>query len=223
MMHPTEVLAFQRRQSWVPVDDGDGWLLAFPHDWDGVPLKQDGDLGARTRWAMQIAALDPRRQWAIRRACGTHGVVETVANRHQRIDGWMLRCGVPVPEDPREPAPGNAWCAAMHSWCLSVPGLPVRKEAGARALGEALRATNMPLAGDSAWQRTGSWQAHIGMAIGFGPGVVAVREGNHGNRSAIALRSMSECRFATAFPMQEQPGLPPGLGAIQHYSFSGSR
>jgi hypothetical protein len=222
-MTPREVLAFQTRQLWVPDDEGDGFHLALPVDWNGVPLRPDGDLGARTRWAMQIAALDPRRQWAIRRANGTHGVVEQAANRHPRIDAWMRRCGVSVPAEPREPAPNNAWCAAMHSWCLSVPGLPERKEAGARALALSLRATDMPLAADSVWAPTGSWQAHIGMVIGFGPGVVAVREGNHGNRSAIALRSMSECLFATAFPMQEQPPLPTGLGEIARYTYHGTR
>jgi hypothetical protein len=207
-----QVRAFQTTETIV---DG---VLGRPCDWLGEPLRDDGDLGPRTRWAMAMAALDPRRQAVVRRACsGVGRIRETVANRGPGTPGvdWLLRrCGIHVPEDPDVPMPDLAWCAAYASWCVSVPGLPNRAEAGARALAQSLRSAVLVLPGDLAWFPTGKWQAHIAPIIGVGPGVVATAEGNHGNECALAIRSTSEVQIVTPFPVEELPAVPPGLTLV---------
>lgn len=212
-MTPDEVRAFQGNTEQIV--DG---VLGPPRDWYGKPLLIDGDLGPKTRWAMAMAAQDPRRQAIVRRACSGVGVIrETIANRGPGVPGvdWLLRrCGVHVPEDLTIPMPDNAWCAAFASWCMSVAGLPVRAEAGARALAESLRTPTFVLPGDFAWFPTGKWQAHIAPIIGVGPGEVATAEGNHGNAVELVRRATTEVLIVTPFPIEDLPGVPPRLRLV---------
>lgn len=212
-MTPDEVRAFQGNTSTIV--DG---VIGPPRDWFGVPLKVDGDLGPRTRWAIAMAAQDPRRQAIVRRACSGVGVIrETIANRGPGVPGvdWLLRrAHVDVPEDPTIPLPDYGWCAAFASWCISVDGLPVRAEAGARALAESLRTPTIILPGDLAWFPTGKWEAHIAPIIGVGPGEVATAEGNRRNACELVRRSTSEVRIVTPFPFEDLPGIPPGLTLV---------
>lgn len=206
-----QVKAFQRQLTTV---DG---VLGAPRDWQGVALDDDGDFGPRTEWAFAIAALDPRRQAIVKRACSAVGMRETVANRgpgEPGIDWWLRRCGVFVPDDPDVPLPDAAWCAAFASWCMSVAGLPHRAEAGARALAQSLRTATFVLPGDFFWFPTGSWQAHIAPIIGSGPGEVATVEGNHNNEVALVRRRTSEGRIVTPFPFEAPAGIPPRLPLV---------
>lgn len=174
-------------------------------DWLGKPLVVDGLLGPRTRWALAISRLDPRRQAIVARACSFVGMAEESTNRGPSIDAWLRRCGA---------APGNPWCAAFASWCLSVAYMPEVREASAQALGRSLRPALLVLPGDVMWFATDGWHGHCGIVIGAGPGEVAVVEGNHGNRVALVRRSTLEVRIGTPFVPEDAPGIPPGLELV---------
>lgn len=209
-MTKDEVAKFQGTKLLV---DGE---LAVPTDWLGKPLRVDGDLGPRTRWALSISRLDPRRQAIVKRACSKVGQAETpgVPNRGPWPD-WVLRwCGVNVPEDPTVPLPDYSWCAAHASWCMSVEGLPERRELGALNLARQLRRATLVLPGDFGWFPTGGGHAHIFPIIGLGPGEVASPEGNHGNRCALVRRLMTEIEIVTPFPVEEIAMVPPGLTLV---------
>lgn len=217
-MTPDEVRAFQRRETVV---DGE---LGPPRDWLGKPLVVDGDLGQRTRWAFAISCLDPRRQAIVRRACSKVGQAETpgVANRGPWPDFVLRRAGMSVPEDETIPLPDQAWCAAHASWCMSVDGLPDRKELGARKLAQSLRRPTFVQPGDFGWFPTGPWQAHIFPIIAVGPGEVASAEGNRGNRVALVRRRLNEIQVVTAFPVEQLAELPSGLELVR-VSAAGTR
>jgi hypothetical protein len=207
-MTPDEVRAFQRRETLV---DGE---LGPPRDWLGFPLVVDGDLGPRTLWALGISRLDPRRQAIVRRACGTVCQSETVANRGPWPDFLHRWCEFEPPEDPREPLPDRAWCAEQASWCFSVDGLPVRREAGAHALGRSLRRPTLVLPGDGCWYATGPWQGHFDVIVGLGAGEFAVVGGNRNNASRLVRVRSSDVNVVTPFPVEELPGIPTGLELV---------
>jgi len=174
-------------------------------DWEGKPLRVDGDLGPRTRWALAMSRLDSRRQAIVANACGFVGLTERATNRGPEIDTWLERCGAPL---------GSPWCAAFASWCISVPDLSSVREAGAQTLGRSLRSTTLILPGDVMWFPAGTWQGHCGIVVGTGPGEVACVEGNHGNRVALVRRRTADVRIATPLPVEELPGIPPGLPLV---------
>lgn len=209
-MTQDEVAKFQGTKLLV---DGE---LALPTDWLGKPLRVDGDLGPKTRWALAISRLDPRRQAVVKRSCSKVGKFETpgVANRGEWPDFVLRRAGILVPEDPNIPLPDAAWCAAHASWCISVDGLPVRKEAGAMNLVALLRRPSFVQPGDVGWFPTGGGHAHIFPIVAVGPGEVAAAEGNHGNRVALVRRRMSEIQIVTPFPVEELAEIPPELDLV---------
>lgn len=176
------------------------------HDWEGKPLKVDGDLGPRTRWALAISHLDPRRQAVVANACGFVGLQERETNRGPEIDTWLQRCGAPL---------GSPWCAAFASWCISVPGLPSVREANAQALGRSLRPSTLILPGDVMYFRTGQHTGHCGIVIGTGPGEAAVVEGNHVNAVRLVRRGMLEVRFGSPIPAESLADIPPGLPLVR--------
>jgi hypothetical protein len=203
----------RRFQSAEQLVDG---RLEPPTDWLGKPLRVDGDHGARTRWALAISRLDPRRQAIVKRACSKVGQAETpgVANRGPWPDFVLRRAGLYVPVDELTPLQDAAWCAAHASWCMSVDGLPERKELGARNLAQMLRRATFVQAGDFGWFPTGTWQAHIFPIVAVGPGEVACAEGNHGNRVALVRRRLTDIQVVTAFPVEELAELPPELDLV---------
>jgi hypothetical protein len=203
--------AIHRFQKTPRLIDGE---LRLPFNWFGKPLKQDGDLGPQTRWAIALSHLDPRRQAVTWRACSSVGKAETVANRGEWPDFCHRWCGFEPPEDPDEPMPNQAWCAEQASWCFSVDGLPERREAGAQALGRSLRRTTLVLPGDGCWYPTGSWQGHFDVIVGTGPGELAVVGGNRRNASRLVRVRSSDVNIVTPFPVEEWPGIPPGLELV---------
>lgn len=72
-----------------------------------------------------IHQLPITRKLVVLRALGMVGTKEEPmgSNRGKDIDFWLRRSGVPIPKDPKTPAPQNAWCAAAASWALSVEGV----------------------------------------------------------------------------------------------------
>ena len=186
---------------------------AAHHDWEGKRLDQ-GALGPRTQWALDVARLEPWRQEIISRACGMVGEAETEGpNRSPVIDSWNRRCGVAL---------GSPYCASFVSWCISVPGLPEVRNASAQALGRALRGTTLLLPGDVMWFPTGEETGHCGIVVGLGAGEVACVEGNQANAVRLVRREMSKVHFATPLPIQTFPSVPPGLTLVP-VTFEGTR
>lgn len=186
-------------------------LVAFQaahHDWTGERLLDDGVLGPKTRWALAIAALDPRRQAIIARAAACVGIVELDGNRGREIDEWNERAGARL---------GSSWCASFASWCISVAGLPEVKEAGAQALGKRFPATRSPRPGDLGWFRTGKWEGHIGPYIGGDADFAALIEGNSGNGVRVVRRRRDLLEFSRVVrdfaPAPDAP-LPPRLPLV---------
>lgn len=83
-------------------------------DYLGVPLRADGDLGPKTRWAMYLDTLSPWRQSAVRAFLTLRGLREQGDNRGTLPDFVLRLAGT---------APGQSWCAATYSWALWVAGL----------------------------------------------------------------------------------------------------
>lgn len=176
-------------------------------DWLGMVLRVDGDVGPRTRWALAISRLDPRRQAIVANACGYVGMHERSPNRGPDIDGWLGRCGVPL---------GQPWCAAFASWCISVPGLPTVREASAQRLGKGLWKTTRPVPGDVMWFPTGSWQGHCGIVIGTNADFVATVEGNRDNAVRLQCRARTEVFFGDVLGRDEVAGDAPIPSNLQY-------
>jgi hypothetical protein len=85
---------------------------------------KDSILSLPSDWMDLINELPSGRRLVVLRALGMVGTGENPpgSNRGKDIDFWLRRCGVPIPKDPKTPAPQNAWCAAAASWALSVEG-----------------------------------------------------------------------------------------------------
>lgn len=187
-------------------------LIAFQvahHDWTGARLIGDGDLGPKTRWALAIAAQDPRRQAIVARASACVGIVEVGVNRGREPDEWNERAGAEL---------GSPYCASFASWCISVAGLREVKEAGAVALGRMFPPTDAPRPGDLGWFRTGPWQGHIGPYIGGNAKFAALIEGNHRNGVRVVRRRRDQLSFARtvndfAAGARDAP-LPPDLPLV---------
>lgn len=193
-MSPDQIRAFQDRPSY---------------DWLGMRLKPDGILGPKTRWALAVAELDPRRQAIVENACGFVGLTERETNRHPDIDAWLQRCGAPL---------GSPWCAAFASWCISVNGLKNVRVASAQKLGQLhTRATTRPVPGDVMWFPTGEWTGHCGIVVGVGLDAVATVEGNQDNAVRLVRRLRSQVRFGDVLNRSEVFGevpVPPGLPLV---------
>lgn len=175
-------------------------------DWNGKRLKDDGELGPKTEWALALSCLDPRRQDIVNRACSKVGLTELPGNRGAEIDAWNKRSGQ---------AEGSPWCAAFASWCISVPGLPEVREGGAQALGRMLRSTTLILPADVMWFATGPSTGHCGIVIGLGPGEVACVEGNHGDGVRLTRRATGGVvKISTPLTVQVWPGIPMGLPLV---------
>ncbi len=188
-----EVVAFQRAH----------------HDWEGKRLLDDGNVGPKTRWALAIAALDPRRQAIVARAGACVGIVELAGDNHgPEIDGWNQRAGAPL---------GSPWCASFASWCISVAGLLEVRQPSATVLGRMFPVTGSPRPGDLGWFRTGPWQGHIGPYIGGDAQFAALIEGNSGNRVRVVMRRREQLSFARTVndfaPASDAP-LPPSLPLV---------
>lgn len=173
------------------------------YDWEGKALKRDGDPGPRTRWALAVAALDPRRQGIVARACGSVGIAERGTNRGPEVDTWLERCGAPL---------GLPWCAAFASWCLSVPGMPLVRQAGAQKLGKSFLWVATPEPGDVMWFPTGPSTGHCGIVVGIGDREVAVVEGNSGNAVRCVRRRTADVFFGAPLEHVGAADVPLPIG-----------
>lgn len=184
----------------------------------GKPLLQDGVLGPQTRWALAVDNLPRYRRAAIHKALECVGITENPpgSNRGPDIDFWLKRCGVPVPQDPKEPAPKNAWCAAVQSWILSMINELEFKfarvydwvhKSGLKAIGiEQVQAADLGLI----LRPDGT--GHIWMVAGKQMGekgwITMNLEGNTGNAFRTTLRDhTTRTMYLQTFGQQPAPGI----------------
>lgn len=187
-------------------------------DHEGKPLLVDGVVGARTAWALAIESLPAERRKAVLTAVELVGIKEVPmgSNRGPDIDFWLKRCGVPVPTDPKEPAPQNAWCAAFVSYVLSCASKTARKfarvfdwvhKSGLKAIGiESVQAGDLGcfLRPDG----TGHIWLIIGKAYVDGKWVTMQVEGNTSNAVRTTLREHTlRTVYLQSFTAPGEPGI----------------
>jgi hypothetical protein len=177
-----EVKAFQRRRT----------------NHLGKPLKQDGDIGPETQWALDVDSLGDI-SLAIWAAVDQVGLIEVGTNRGPEIDRWVLRCGVPL---------GSAWCAAFVSMALShLPGVNLHEASVAR-LARLLPETDSPLVGDVFFWLNEDGTGHCGLIIGTDGDDILTCEGNSENGVRVWVRAKGNLRFLSTRPQPRQPGIP---------------
>lgn len=161
------------------------------HDHQGKPLTVDGQIGPRTRWALDVATLSTYRQQAIACACSHVGFVEQPVGSNSDPKGFIAmllkRCGV---------SPALSWCAAFLSFVIN--GVKI---AGALRLGEAYPYTMNPVAGDIGYFATDSTgKGHCFLVIGVSATEVMTVEGNIDNAVKCLRRPRMHCRFGRTDP-----------------------
>lgn len=170
----------------------------------GRPLKTDGVIGPETEWALDFATLCRARQEILRTAQLYLGLVEEPPGSNDDpgriIRSWLTRASA---------KPGDPWCAAFASYCVSQ-GVPAQiRIAGAQALGKRFPATAHPTAGDLFWYPTGPRTGHVGLVAGVAPLEVQTIEGNCANAVRCVRRDRAALRFSRT--VDDTSGTSPGV------------
>lgn len=170
----------------------------------GRPLRVDGDLGPQTRWALDFETIAEPRRRIIARAQEYIGLTEDPPGSNddpsRLIRTWLERCGA---------APGDPWCAAFASHCISVATPLLVRCAGAQALGRLFPATDEPRPADLFWYPTGAVHGHVGLVLGVGPETIMSIEGNCANAVRCVQRDGAGLRFART--IADTSGKVPGV------------
>lgn len=183
-MNPIDLEAFQR-------------LHRGP---DGAKLKVDGDLGPKTQWAMDLAALPAWRSKIVLMGLSWVDLTEVTPNSSPEIDQWLAACGV---------QPGNPWCAAFASLCLRAAGFECR-EASVHRLAAKYPETLCPLPGDLCILRRSDGTGHVDLVTGVSPERVSVVGGNVGNAVRAGLRA----REGRTFHRVGESGIPEAVAKL---------
>lgn len=167
-------------------------------DWTGRPLKVDGQLGPRTRWALAISDLPRHRRDIVAIACSQVGVEEVPpgSNRGVAVDGYLKPTGLSaVP-----------WCAAFVCWVLReagcLEGLKFTPSA-AQCLRQLRPAVSGPLPGDVFGWVNPDGTGHVGFVIGDAPvssgqGAIITCEGNSRHGVRVNCRPRDGLSFGVA-------------------------
>jgi hypothetical protein len=180
----------------------------------GEPLDLDGDFGPKTAWAVTMRLQHPSRQAMVDRALHCVGRAEEPlgSNRSEWIDWLLRRCGVWVPDDDRA-MPGNAWCAAFVSWCLSVDGQPEVKRARVRDLVELYPSIDFgeTLPGDLGYELRPDGTGHVWMLHGRDDRARTTMnvEGNTGNACRVTIRGVA--KYLRTVDPAGMPGVIAGI------------
>lgn len=170
----------------------------------GAPLDVDGIIGPETEWSLDFETLCPVRQHIVLAAREHLGLREEPPGSNSDATGliraWLARCGA---------RPGDPWCAAFASWCLSEGLRELVCQAGAQALGKRFPVTTLPTAGDLFWFPTARVRGHVGLVIGVGPHEVMTIEGNCGNAVRCVRRDRKGLRFSRT--VEDTSGMIPGV------------
>lgn len=170
----------------------------------GRPLKPDGLQGPLTEWALDFDTLCAGRESIVREAQKFIGLKEDPPGSNSDPGGiirmWLVRCNA---------KPGDPWCAAFASFCLSA-GVPKQlRIAGAQALGKHFPATTQPVTGDVFWYPTGPVKGHVGLVLGVAADEVMTLEGNCNNAVRVVRRVRAELRFSRT--VEDVSGTCPGV------------
>lgn len=170
----------------------------------GQPLRVDGDLGPQTRWALDFETLCAPRRQIIERGQQYIGLEEDPPGSNddplRLIRTWLGRCGA---------VPGDPWCAAFASHCLSAGTSHLVRCAGAQALGRLFPPTDEPRPADLFWFPTGPAHGHVGLVLGVGPEEIMTLEGNCANAVRCVRRHSSGLRFSRT--IEDTSGKVPGV------------
>lgn len=166
-------------------------------------------------WMALVHQLPIVRRLVILRALGMVGTREEPmgSNRGKDIDFWLHRCGVPIPADPKTPAPKNAWCAAAASWALSVEGAIAVFLARVkdfvlkfpRVSFEELRP------GDCGYLLHPDDTGHIWIVGGREGNLTLNIEGNTNNAMRLTTRPRAQYLRVLLDNTAVMPGIPPGI------------
>jgi len=169
----------------------------------GVRLLDDGKIGKKTQWALDLSLHSVPRQQIIARALGFVGTCESppLSNRSPTIDIFTRRCG----------ALGLPWCAAFVSWCISLPGYPEIKEASVQRLSKLLPNVTEPLPADVVYYLHSDGTGHCGLLLGSELGSLMTVEGNNNGAVRVVTRQGDQVKFLRSVAPTQMPGIPPGL------------
>lgn len=170
----------------------------------GKPLRVDGILGPETQWALDVETLCEPRRRIIERAQEYIGLEEEPPGSNddplRLIHTWLNRCNA---------APGDPWCAAFASHCLSAGTAQLVRQAGAQALGRLFPPTDEPRPADIFWFPKGRGHGHVGLVLGVGPFEIMTLEGNCSNAVRCVRRDASGLRFSRT--IEDTSGNVPGV------------
>jgi len=176
----------------------------------GRPLKDDGELGPETRWALDADTLSPHRRGIVRIAQAFIGLEEHPPGSNSdpagTIRDWLTHVGA---------HPGVPWCAAFASHCLGTVRI-----GGAQALGRHFPATLSPYPGDILWFPTDAIHGHCGIVTGLTLSEVMSIEGNCLNAVRCVRRQRDKVRFARV--LDETVGVCPGVVPSVPWATSGA-
>lgn len=172
----------------------------------GLPLRDDGDLGPETQWALDFETLSPQRKAIQFEAWKHRGLIEIPPKSNNDPAGiitmCLKRCGA---------NPGDAWCASILSFWLSV-SVPV-KIPGALNLVRHFPRVDRPFALDiGAFPTNEKGNGHCFLIIGVSKdgGELMTWEGNSDNAVRCCRRyRTAEMIFGRVLP--ETIGTCPGV------------
>lgn len=202
LLKPDDIAAFQRDPKH--------------HDHVGKPLLADGILGAKTRWAMGFETLCAERRALVRTAHAFGHVVEVPIGSNRDPEGWIKRWIEHCPGC----RPGDPYCAAFLSWCISQTQ-PKVAIGGALALGRHYPETDDPVCGDIFTFPTNAKGAgHTGFVLGTGATMIMTWEANSSDRVGSWLRDrIPTMKFHRV--VANDTGRPPGC--VPSMPLAGSR
>ena len=200
-MTPEQVRAFQEGPKGGP----------RPIDFYGFPLVIDGDLGDRTRWAMDMATLPMWRDDVVRFLLSHNGMVEDGVNRGPVIDRAMAICRLDNDVDGSGPSDaGYPWCAALASLALSLHSpYPFVPDASVKRLVASLHPVDhlLVLPADLAYVIHADGTGHVGTVIARGGGWTASLDGNLGNQARVVRYPTHERKYCSVEPPKRCPAV----------------
>lgn len=181
-----------------------GLYQSSHHNHLGQALRVDGLIGPQTQWALDFETICAERRRIIARAQEYIGLEEDPPGSNddplRLIRTWLERCNA---------APGDPWCAAFASHCLSAGTPRIVRCAGAQALGKLFPPTDEPRPADLFWYPTGSVHGHVGLVLGVGETELMTIEGNCANAVRCVRRDAAGLRFSRT--LEDTSGKVPGV------------
>jgi len=158
-------------------------------DWFGEPLNQDGVIGPKTQWALDLRTCGPERERVVHTALNYLGTAEDPpgSNSGYIIDQFLAPAGLR----------GQPWCAAFVSWVLREARMPLSKY---HVSVHDMASTERPLVGRAPWpgdvfyllRQDGT--GHCGFVLGGNHFEIMTIEGNCQNAVRLGRRDRGKIR-----------------------------